>query len=157
MVGRQSYAPPENVPINKGNQPEQIAPAVSMNRSREVWEMADCHRSRWTGWRVGTGQRPAGRWPSRRSRVLGHAARDASGGSGERKVCGGARPPGRCSADSSRAPFIHPTVGLNRWTASLHRWGTMLGAGDGSAQGHTASGPKGCALSTPWPTWMPSL
>lgn len=41
MVGRQSYVPPENVAINKGNHPEQIAPAVEMNRQpgnvKDVW------------------------------------------------------------------------------------------------------------------------
>lgn len=156
MVGRQSYAPPENVPINKGNRPEQIAPAVSMSRSRECgrWMTATEPPDRVVG---------GGRAETRRQVAVqgepgaGTRSPGCLGGPGERRVRGGAHPPGRCSADSSRDLFIRPTAGLTRWTAPLHRWGTMLGAGDGSAQGHTAAGPKGCALSTPWPTWMPSL
>lgn len=107
MVGRQSCAPPENVPINKGNRPEQIAPAVSTSRSRECgrWMAAPDATDRVAG---GGGAGPAGRWPSRRGRVLGHSARVPRGARGSGKPAGSspARPL-RCRLAQS-PPGVHP-------------------------------------------------
>lgn len=70
MVGRQSYVPPENVAINKGNHPEQIAPAVQMSRGARKCEG-------WMGRGAGWGQRP-----SHRHRVVGGEQRQSSEGWG---------------------------------------------------------------------------
>lgn len=87
MVGRQSCAPPENVPINKGNRPEQIASAVSTSRSRECgrWMAAPDATDRVAG---GGGAGPRGQVAVQEGPGAGTLGPDASGGPGERKARG---------------------------------------------------------------------
>lgn len=111
MVGRQSCAPPENVPINKGNRPEQIAPAVSTSRSRECgrWMAAPDATDRVAG---GGGAGPAGRcWDTRPGCLGGPGERTARGELARQAAAVPTRPepPGVHPARVWGAPMGSPT------------------------------------------------
>lgn len=107
MVGRQSRAPPENVPINKGNRPEQIAPAVSTSRSRECgrWMAAPDATDRVAG---GGGAGPRGQVAVQEGPGAGTLGPGASGGPGERKARGELARQAAAVQTRPEPPGVHP-------------------------------------------------